>query len=148
MERNSPKPYNDLQIQILHFLQDLDAAAKEFVMGMNIQCTNIILYCQKWKETVAFYQNVLHLTVTFSNDWFVEFRLNDASRVSIADEQRASIKTSQGKGITISLNVEDSRRLHADMTAGKVNPSPLKTVWKSRQFYIHDPEGNRIEFWS
>lgn len=108
----------------------------------------MILYCKKWKETVAFYQNVLKLDVTFSNDWFVEFCLNDVSRVSIADEQKASIKTSEGKGITISLKVEKSKLLHADMTARGVNPSSLKTVWKSEQFYIHDPEGNRIEFWS
>lgn len=108
----------------------------------------MILYCKKWKETVAFYQKVLQLEITFSNDWFVEFRLNDTSRISVADEEKTSIKSSEGKGVTISLQVEDSQRLHTEMTASGRNPSPVKSRWGARVFYIHDPEGNRIEFWS
>ena len=115
---------------------------------MHIRRSNVILYCKKWKETVAFYQQVLQLEITFSNDWFVEFRLNDASRISVADEKKTSIRSSEGKGVTISLQVEDSKRLHSDMTDSGLTPSPVKSLWGSRQFYIHDPEGNRIEFWS
>ncbi|HAE23084.1 MAG TPA: glyoxalase, partial [Spirochaetaceae bacterium] len=40
-----------------------------------IVCANIILYCEKWPETVDFYQTGLQLPVTVSKDWFVEFRL-------------------------------------------------------------------------
>ena len=45
---------------------------------MHIRTSNTILYCRKWKETVAFYRDVLKLDVHFSNDWFVEFDYNGA----------------------------------------------------------------------
>jgi len=45
------------------------------------------------------------LTINFSTDWFVEFSIGPASRLSIADEKRATIKSSKGKGITLSLEV-------------------------------------------
>jgi len=28
------------------------------------------------------------------------------------------------------------------------NPTPIKEIWGSKAIYIHDPEGNRLEFWS
>lgn len=69
--------------------------------------TNTILYCRKWHQTVEFYRDQLNLSITFSTDWFVEFRLNQDSRLSIADEQRSSIKSSEGKGITLAFEVHD-----------------------------------------
>ena len=55
-----------------------------------IVCANTILYCEKWPETVAFYQTGLQLPVTVSKDWFVEFRLTETARLSIADASRTT----------------------------------------------------------
>ncbi len=115
---------------------------------MQIKTSNTILYCKKWKETVAFYKDVLKLDVHFSNDWFVEFSLNNCARLSIVNEENASIKSCSGKGITVCFQVDDIQTMHTCLTGSKVNPTPIKVIWRSRVFYAYDPEGNRIEFWS
>ena len=109
---------------------------------------NIILYCKKWTCTVDFYKNGLALPVLFENDWFVEFTLNAASRLSIADERRASIQTSSGAGMTLALEVADINTLWARMEKKKLDPTPVRThPWNARVFYLFDPEGHRIEIW-
>ena len=115
---------------------------------MKIKATNTILYCKKWEETVDFYHNGLKLLKISSTDWFVEFKLNAWSRLSVADESRISIDSSQGKGITISLQVEDIEQIQAELLEGGIESTPIKEVWGSKAIYVHDPEGNRLEFWS
>jgi catechol-2,3-dioxygenase len=114
---------------------------------MKIKAANTILYCKKWKETVAFYENGLKLLVISSNDWFVEFKLNEMSRLSVANEARTSIDSSDGKGITISLQVADIEQTRTELMEAEITPTPIKEVWGSKAMYIHDPEGNRLEFW-
>ena len=114
---------------------------------MKIKAVNTILYCEKWQETVDFYRNGLKLLVISSNDWFVEFKLNEMSRLSIANEARTSIDSNQGKGITISLQVADIDQTRTDLMDAGITPTPIKEVWGSKAMYIHDPEGNRLEFW-
>jgi len=109
---------------------------------------NTILYCSKWEDTVRFYRELLKLPVTFSTDWFVEFSLNESNRLSIANEKRASIKTSRGKGITLSWEVDRIERAWADVRKNGLAPTPIqKHLWGARVFYLFDPEGTRIEFW-
>ena len=115
---------------------------------MEIKTSNIILYCHKWYDTVAFYRDTLRFPVNFSNEWFVEFQLTENARISVANESKSSIKSCQGKGITISLEVKDLEALHASMEKVRLKPTMVKEIWESKQFYITDPEGNRIEFWS
>jgi len=113
-----------------------------------IQSTNTILYCGKWEDTVRFYRDKLKLPVSFSTDWFVEFSLNTTSRLSIADEKRASVKTSNGKGITLSWEVESVDRSWEDAQKNGLTPTEIrKHPWDARAFYLFDPEGHRIEFW-
>jgi len=113
-----------------------------------IKAANTILYCSKWEETVRFYRDQLKLSVSFSTDWFVEFSLNAMSRLSIADEKRTSIKTSHGKGITLSWEVERLDRTWADVQKVGLEPTTIcKHPWGARVFYLIDPEGHRIEFW-
>ena len=117
-------------------------------MQIRPKTTNIILYCKKWAATVDFYRNGLGLPVLFENDWFVEFDFNSASRLSIADEQRASIKTSSGNGITLSLEVTDIQTYWEQMEKKSLNPTPIrKHPWNAKVFYLFDPEGHRIEIW-
>jgi predicted enzyme related to lactoylglutathione lyase len=115
---------------------------------MQIKSTNIILYCKKWGETVAFYQTGLNLPVTASTEWFVEFQLTNTSRVSVADESRTSIKSASGGGITITLQVTDVETTRTQIETAGLHPTAIKEVWGAKAFYVFDPEGNRIEFWS
>ena len=110
---------------------------------------NTILYCQRWRETVAFYQNELNLPVTFASDWFVEFQLGGTAHLSVADEKRASIKSSQGAGITLALQVESADETWASLQRQGLNLEPVKNhAWGARVFYFYDPEGHRLEIWS
>ncbi len=115
---------------------------------LQVITANTILYCAKWEETVAFYKDVLKLEIGFANDWFVEFNLNRCARLSVANEQRASIKSSHGTGLTIGLHVENIQTAHAYLTDAGGAPTKIKELWGSNVFYVHDPEGNRIEFWA
>ena len=115
---------------------------------MQIKSANTILYCRKWEEMVAFYQTGLKLPITASTEWFVEFKLTGTSRLSVADESRTSIKSGSGKGITIGLQVEDIEASRTQLEDAGLNPTAIKEVWGAKAFYIFDPEGNRIEFWS
>ena len=115
---------------------------------MNIESSNIILYCKRWGETVSFYQSGLRLPITARNEWFVEFKLTDSSRLSVADESHTSIKSGSGKGITIGLQVADIAKTRAQFVAASLIPTEIKKIWGAKVFNIFDPEGNRIEFWS
>lgn len=115
---------------------------------MKIKATNTILYCKKWHETVDFYRDGLKLLPLSSTDWFVEFKLNESARLSVADETRASIKSGEGRGLTISLQVVDVDELRAELIQAGFAPTPIKEVWGSKAIYLRDPEGNRLEFWS
>lgn len=115
---------------------------------INIKKTNTILYCKNWHKVVSFYKNILELKINFENDWFVEFILNDLSMLSVANEGRSKIKSSNGAGVTISLNVDDIEKSYSFLIKKNLKLSEIKQVWNSEVFYIFDPEGNRIEFWS
>jgi predicted enzyme related to lactoylglutathione lyase len=115
---------------------------------LKIKSTNTILYCKKWEETVEFYRTQLKLLVLSSNEWFVEFKLNEMSRVSVANEARTSIESSGGKGITVSLQVADVEQTWTELIEVGITPMPIKDVWGAKVVYVHDPEGNRLQFWS
>ncbi len=108
----------------------------------------MILYCRQWNKTVQFYRDLLKLPVSFSNTWFVEFHLTETSRLSIADEKKASIKSCPGKGITLSLQVRDIQETRQRLKQNKITAGEIKThPWNALVFYLFDPEGHRIEVW-
>lgn len=123
------------------------AREKRKIDKMKIKAANTILYCRNWQETVAFYRDGIKLLVLSSNDWFVEFKLNEAARLSVANEARATVKSGDGRGLTISLQVADVVQVQAELTEAGISSSPIKEVWGSKAIYVRDPEGNRIEFW-
>lgn len=111
--------------------------------------TNTILYCQKWPEMVTFYRDKLQLPITFASDWFVEFEVGTTSRLSVADERRAKVKSSHGGGITLTLEVENADAAWADLHAQGLELEPVRDhPWEARTFYFYDPEGYRLEIWS
>lgn len=109
---------------------------------------NTILYCDAFDATVCFYRSLLGLEVTFSNDWFFEFMLGDQTTLSIADAQRASIPSVDGKGMTLSLEVDDLDEVRSRLTGLGAEATPISKRFGSRVFDVHDPEGHRIEFWA
>jgi predicted enzyme related to lactoylglutathione lyase len=116
---------------------------------INIKSTNTILYCKKWEETVAFYKALLKLPIKTSLDWFIEFKINETTHLSIADEARCSIDSNKGKGITITIEVDNIQKTHLFLTELGLNPPLIKNhSWGAKIIHVYDPEGNRIEFWA
>lgn len=115
---------------------------------MRFTRSNTILYCSRWQETVAFYRDILELSITMQNEWFVEFHLTSGAALSVADQSRATIESSRGAGITISLRVEDVGEARTTLEQRGVSTGRLRSIWESRAFYLTDPEGTRLEFWA
>lgn len=109
--------------------------------------TNTILYCKKWRETVAFYRDTLELPVETENGWFIEFRLGETAFLSVANEKRASIKTAHGLGITLAWQVENVAGWRSRLLENGVACTSLQERWGALVTYLHDPEGHRIELW-
>lgn len=117
--------------------------------NLSIKNTNTILYCKKWRETVEFYRHRLKLPTTFSSDWFVEFKLAGNAHLSVADERKATIKSSKGAGITLTLQVDPIDETWQYLRNNGLSLEPIKEhPWGGRVFYFSDPEGHRIEIWS
>lgn len=114
-----------------------------------ITACNTILYCCNWKETVSFYRDILALPVNFASDWFVEFQISSTAYLSVADEQRTTIKSSRGQGITLTFRVESVHEAWENLSARGVKLGPVQDhTWGARVFYFYDPEGHRLEIWS
>ena len=97
---------------------------------------NTILYCRRWQETVTFYREALGFPVAFQNEWFVELKVNTHARLSIANEQRATVKSSGGQGLTITFQVDnaDDKRECLQLKGiplGKIKDHP----WGGRSFF-------------
>jgi len=115
---------------------------------MKLRTVNTIIYCRKWKETVAFYKTQLRFRVTVALEWFVEFKLNETARLSVADAARTSMESCEGKGITLTMEVDDIESTHVYLEKAGLNPPAIRDhAWGARVIYIYDPEGNRLEFW-
>ncbi|MBZ0306050.1 MAG: VOC family protein [Anaerolineae bacterium] len=114
---------------------------------MNIQRTNTILYCRKWKETVAFYTELFAFPISHQTDWFIEFQITPDSYLSIADESRTTVKGVEGQGVTLSWQVNHLNETHAYLGEQQVAVTPIQHKWGAALFYLHDPEGHRIELW-
>ncbi len=115
----------------------------------SIKSMNTILYCRRWPETVSFYRDILQLGISFASDWFIEFRVNETAFLSVADERRASIKSSAGAGLTITWQVDDIDAAWRYLHSQGAEPGPIKThAWGDQVFYFYDPEGHRLELWS
>jgi catechol 2,3-dioxygenase-like lactoylglutathione lyase family enzyme len=113
-----------------------------------IKRVNTILYCRHWENTVSFYRDVLSFSIHYQTQWFVEFRLMGDTYLSIANAECASIKSTNGGGITLSLQIEDVESTHLRLHGLGIKTGKIKSVWGSQAFYIFDPEGHRLELWS
>lgn len=117
--------------------------------NISLKGTNTILYCRRWQETVDFYRDKLQFSITFASDWFVEFQLAGTAHLSVADERRATVKSSGGAGITLTFQVDDADQAWEVLSRQGLALGPLKNhAWGARVFYFFDPEGHRLEIWS
>ena len=114
---------------------------------MDIERTNTILYCHQWAETVTFYRKTFGFPVSYQTDWFVEFQLTTHAYLSIADESRASIQSVGGQGVTLSWQVPNLQEMFNAFQKQNISVGAIQKKWGAFQFYLHDPEGHRIELW-
>lgn len=118
-------------------------------MSLNFLTCNTILYCRQWDETVNFYENKLELIKSFSSDWFVEFRVTDTARISLANQNRTSIRSVDGQGVTVTWQVHDIERAWQNLRENGVETGDIIThAWGARLFRFYDPEKHRLEIWS
>jgi catechol 2,3-dioxygenase-like lactoylglutathione lyase family enzyme len=117
---------------------------------MKILAANTIIYCRHFALSRHFYQEVLKLDISFQkDDWFIEFKVNSGAHLSIADANRCTIAAGDGVGITLSLFVQDLKAAHALFAEHGITTTDIKAKgWRAPYFYVHDPEGTRIEFWT
>ena len=117
---------------------------------MKIIAANTIIYCRNWEQTRHFYRDVLNLDISFQKDeWFIEFSVNGAAHLSIADAARCTIPAGDGVGLTLSFFVQDLRAAQAVFSGHGIETTEIKAQgWRAPYFYVHDPEGVRIEFWT
>lgn len=116
-------------------------------MNILLQRSNTILYCKNWFETMTFYKEIFRFPISLQKGWFVEFRLTDTTYLSIADEKRASIHSVEGQGVTLSWQVADIYEAHLGLQRHGIDIGEVIEKWGSKLFYLHDPEGHRIELW-
>lgn len=118
---------------------------------MQILTANTILYCRHWDASRHFYREIMGLESSHEQgEWFIEFRLNERAHLSIADASRCTIEPADGKGLTLSFFVKDLHATREHFLAHGLQPDPIKDrhSWRAPYFFVRDPEGNRIEFWS
>jgi len=117
---------------------------------MEILASNTVIYCKNWFATMSFYKDVMGFRQSFrKDDWFIEFVVNAGSHLSLADEAKCTISSSEGKGITLSFKVARLSMLHHELSEQGIKASSITShSWRAPYFYIYDPEGNRIELWS
>jgi catechol-2,3-dioxygenase len=118
------------------------------VIVVRVMRSNTILYSDRWVEMVAFYRENLGLAVEFENDWFVEFSVAPGAFVSVADAGRATVAPGHGAGVTLSLQVDDIHQVHSDLIRSGVEVGGVGRRWGADVLYLHDPSGNRVEFWA
>jgi len=110
--------------------------------------SNTILYCRRWRETIAFYRDQLGLGVIADHGWFVELAVTSGTSLSIADAARATIDGVDGQGITLSWQVTDLAATRTRLLDNGLAPSEVRTLGDAVACYLVDPEGHRIEIWS
>ncbi len=118
-------------------------------MSLVIDSMNVILYCRRWREAVAFYRDVLGFRTRTAADWLVEFEAGPHMCLSVADAGRTSMQPAEGAGITVTFKVADARSAWQELANRSVKAGPLRDSRLGGQaFFLRDPEGNRLEIWS
>ncbi len=112
-----------------------------------IRHTNTILYCQDFSGCVAFYRDTLGLPIVERTEWRIEFGVCGGASISVADISRT--RQTASRGITVTFLVDDADLRHRRLAAaGAPITAPTLHPDGTRGFFVTDPDGNRLEFWS
>lgn len=112
----------------------------------------IVLYVRDLTASVAFYREVVGMTVKLEGDGYVEFvtvgtkfGLYDRARLPELIGREATQGGPSGQLVFLvpdtDLEAERLRRLGAEIVAG-----PRDRAWGHRTVHIVDPDGNVVEF--
>ncbi len=127
-----------------HFVEHLDQRSAP----IRITGSNTVLYSDRWFELVDFYRTGLGLRTSMERDWFVEFELHSGAHISVADAHEAGMVSGDGTGVTLSWRIDDVAVVREALVRNGIEVSPIGNRWSSPGFFVSDPAGNRIEFWS
>ncbi len=110
---------------------------------------NVILYCDKWGETVSFYRDTIGFPIKMATDWLMEFEVGPNACLSVAGAKRTPICSAGGAGIAVTFNVVNLRSVWQELADKNVRVDPIRNNrLGGHAFFLRDPEGNRLEFWS
>lgn len=117
--------------------------------GIDVVSFHTVLRCRKWAECLAFYRDVLGLSIVDRKERFVEFQVTSSSRIGLIDTGGLSEEgDSARERIILSFCVEDLEAVHGELSSHWPGTSGIRThPWGDRLFEMEDPEGRRIEFW-
>ena len=115
----------------------------------DFRSVNTLLYVQHFAACVAFYRHGIGLPVEFENAWFVEFGVTDTARLSVVDKSRTRMRDVPFSPQLLTLEVADLDAVQGALGRRGLEPGAVhRHPFGARVFYLRDPEGNRIEFWS
>ena len=115
------------------------------------RCTrlNTLLYVRRFADCVAFYRDGLGLPEAFANAWFVEFTVNPGACLSVVAKGSTRMRDTPFSAQTLTFEVGDADSARAALLARGLAPGTTRRHgFGARVFYLRDPEGNRLEFWS
>jgi lactoylglutathione lyase len=112
------------------------------------QLSITFLYYRDLAAAMAFYEEVLGLTLVIDQGWSKIYRLAGAAHVGLVDETRGSHRAHPVKPVQLCLRVADVDAWHewvAHKGAGNLREIRSNDALGIRAFVFDDPEGYQIE---
>ena len=119
--------------------------------GAAFECRrlNTLVYADRFAASVSFYRDGLGLPARFANAWFVEFQVNAAACVSVVEKASTRMRGTASVPQTITFEVADLDAVSQALASRGLTPGETRRHgFGARVFYLRDPEGNRLEFWT
>jgi len=115
---------------------------------LSILSCHTVLYCQKWKECISFYQDVLGFPIVFANNILVEVEPKVNTRIGLIDVSRTKRKFTAPENIILSFQVASIEKAYACLKERYRGILEIKShPWGAKLIELKDPEGRIIEFW-
>lgn len=115
---------------------------------MNFEGLIPVIQCQHIEKTLAFYQQALRYIIInkTENDAGLQWAYIKSDNTTLMLQKKSvSISNSSSNNIILHYFTSDVAAQHQFMAAKGVNVGQLEdTAYHVRQFYVGDPEGNKI----
>ena len=110
---------------------------------------NTLIYADHFAASERFYREGLGLEVSFANAWFVEFTLNRGACLSVVEKGTTRLRGMPISAHTLTFEIGDIEETRETLIGRGLAPGDIhRHDFGVRVFYLRDPEGNRLEFWS